>query len=107
MIDGQESDLELIDDAPRQDWAPEPLRWDDETGGIVDAEDVMVIFNGALGKRDSKRAIACVNACAGIPTELLTGRGKPEYISCYDCGTEGYYIKVHGESTTEDINPNP
>ena len=40
------------------------------------------------------RAAVCVNACAGIPTEVLIKADPPEYHSCYDCGLEGHFIQL-------------
>lgn len=53
-----------------QDWAKEPWSHSKE-GYIVDA-------NGdAIGSfADEQRSIACVNACAGVPTEALEKLGK-------------------------------
>lgn len=81
---------ELRDEPPKQDWGPTPWRWDDEAGCIMDADGVLIIFNGTLGKRDAERAIACANACAGIPTMILErGPATSMYYGVHD--VDEYY----------------
>ena len=59
----------------KQDWAPEPWEFDKDNGGIIDAngKDILEFPDGSMVFRDddAKRIAACVNASAGVPTEVL------------------------------------
>lgn len=57
-----------------QDWAKEPWRVSLSGTGIVDKQNVWVAgrdTSNAMCEEDAERAVACVNACAGVPTEIL------------------------------------
>jgi hypothetical protein len=48
---------------------PEP--WSNESGDLCDATGHVLAFDYEMEKSERVRAAACVNACAGIPTEAL------------------------------------
>ncbi len=57
-------------------WPPEPWAIDDSE--IVDSKDAHIVSGGAfeqcsceIEKPTAARIIACVNACAGVPMEVL------------------------------------
>jgi YD repeat-containing protein len=67
--------------AEHNDWAPEPweLTYDEahQWGGIHDPTGNRVSYvsprvdSDSIMLTDAKRIVACVNACAGVPTEWL------------------------------------
>lgn len=47
---------------------------------ISDANGQCVMYDGPMSDDDVKRVCACVNACAGIPTEVLENGGIANYL---------------------------
>ena len=62
----------------KQDWAPEPWKLSLDERGVVCANNTEGVvrdwvrnFSKAHAEGNARRIIACVNACAGVPTEDL------------------------------------
>ena len=61
------------------------------SSSIRDKDDGTVVWPGAVGLMDARRIVACVNACAGLPTEWLEGlrtRQLAEWIVSENRGDE-------------------
>lgn len=88
-----------------QDWSPEPWGWNGER--IQDANQTAIEAGptGNICENDARRFVACVNACAGIPTESLSAM---RVIITHD-KTLGRFIAkdIILESPEEDIPTNP
>ena len=55
-----------------QDWAKEPLRWDEKETAIVDKDGKLVALADYFHFKDvALRLIATYNACAGVPMDVL------------------------------------
>jgi len=53
----------------KQDWAPEP--WTNGNRHVTNADENYVGYLQDFSDSEQTRIIACVNACAGVPTEVL------------------------------------
>ena len=69
-----------------QDWAKEP--WKSDNGHITDAEGGYVGYLTDFLGPEQSRSLACVNACAGVPTEDLLIMANGHLIQCKHCGYE-------------------
>ena len=94
----------------KQDWAKEP--WGLESGEPVDTNRRRIIQDDGTGyewveQKDWERIIACVNACAGVPTEALEAWGLTIKIISFHMAQdiEGYIVKLHVKYGATDIMP--
>jgi hypothetical protein len=73
------------------DHSPEPWRID-EQNRVTDATGHIVMFGelDCIEAGDPRRIVACVNACAGIPTEALERGGNITAILAAALGTEAF-----------------
>ena len=65
------------------DWAPEPLSQEDRY--IIDGNNDMCKASEFWNDATLSRAIACYNACAGVPTEWLDSDMWQHIMSTFKC----------------------
>ena len=94
------------------DWAPEPWKLteadpmssfveDGELDGIFEIEDRGMLYKIPDGTMH--RIIACVNACAGVPTEVLLREAAGDETTTCSCGRIFYFSKPPPNHPVKEI----